>query len=169
MPVVHFSGILLRKAIKKMSSFASPGPDGIYGACLKYGGIFVEHALGDIYNESIENEVALQQSLSGTLFPKLYHSCRRGVIVLRPAVPTYCKLPHRHCTAACFATALLPRGWAGVLLQTSVSFVCPSWYVLTSSTVKPPPMYWRTTQRLPRRCLHRSSNTDGNRIPPVPT
>ena len=60
MPVVYFSDILLREAIKKMRNFALPGPDGMYGACLKHGGIFVEHALGDIFNKSLEIEVAPQ-------------------------------------------------------------------------------------------------------------
>ena len=43
-----------------MRNLATLGPDGMYGACLKHGGIFAEYALGDIFNKSLEIEVAPQ-------------------------------------------------------------------------------------------------------------
>ena len=59
-PVVYFNDILLREAIKKMRNFALPGPDGMYGACLKHGDIFAEYALRGIFNKSLEIEVEPQ-------------------------------------------------------------------------------------------------------------
>ena len=88
MPVVYFSDILLREAIKKMRNFASPGPDGMYGACLKHGGIFVEHALGDIFNESLEIEVAPQQTRISWICPVWKGECKMTPSNYRPIALT---------------------------------------------------------------------------------
>ena len=45
-----------------MKNLASPGPDGLYGCCLKYGGIFIEHALIEIFSESFDSEYVLNQT-----------------------------------------------------------------------------------------------------------
>ena len=43
-----------------MRNFALPGPDGMYGAYLKHGGIFAEYVLESIFNKSLEIEVEPQ-------------------------------------------------------------------------------------------------------------
>ena len=87
-PVVYFNDILLREAIKKMRNFALPGPDGMYGACLKHGGIFVEHALGDIFNESLEIEVAPQQTRISWICPVWKGECKMTPSNYRPIALT---------------------------------------------------------------------------------
>ena len=44
----------IAKCITKLKSNASSGPDGVVTRCYKYGGHFLEEALIDIFNHSIE-------------------------------------------------------------------------------------------------------------------
>ena len=58
MPKIEFNSEMLWTSIKNMKSYASPGPDGVSGCCLKFGGQFVEDALLDIFADSVEMELA---------------------------------------------------------------------------------------------------------------
>ena len=48
----------IKKVLKRLKGSASPGPDGIYSWCYKYGGKFMLECLCDCYNKSLKERNA---------------------------------------------------------------------------------------------------------------
>ena len=69
MEKVYFTRENILKQITKLNRNSSPGPDGIYALCYKYGGEHILDALIDIYNHMREEGYSPQMSREAWIAP----------------------------------------------------------------------------------------------------